>query len=298
MVIINHMSTVSIIIPNYNGEYVLSQNIPRVIDAVKRVAECKEIMIADDTSTDNSENVIQKLAKTSSIPLKFIKQSKHVDFAVNVNTAVKQASGDIVVLLNSDVYPKTDFLTPLMKYFNDPKVFAVGMMDESIEENKIVRRGRGIGEWKRGFYVHQRGEVDKTDTAWVNGGSGAFRHSTFLNLGGFDPIYSPFYWEDIDLSYRAIKAGYRVIFEPKSVVVHEHDRGAILRQFTRKDITVISYRNQFIFVWRNATFTQFIVHLLWLPFHVITAILAGNFLLIKGLFTGIIRYGLHFFRRS
>ena len=262
------MSTVSIIIPNYNGEYVLSQNIPRVIDAVKRVAECKEIMIADDTSTDNSENVIQKLAKTSSIPLKFIKQSKHVDFAVNVNTAVKQASGDIVVLLNSDVYPKTDFLTPLMKYFNDPKVFAVGMMDESIEENKIVRRGRGIGEWKRGFYVHQRGEVDKSDTAWVNGGSGAFRRSIFLNLGGFDPIYSPFYWEDIDLSYRAIKAGYRVIFEPKSIVVHEHGRGAILRQFTRKDITVISYRNQFIFVWRNATLMQLIFHIAWLPYHV------------------------------
>ena len=292
------MHTVSIIIPNYNGAAVLFKNIPRIIDAVRRVTECKEIIIADDTSTDNSEDVIQKLAKTSSIPLKLIKQSKHSNFAANVNTAVRQASGDIVVLLNSDVYPKTDFLTPLMKYFDDPKVFAVGMMDESIEENKIVRRGRGIGEWKRGFYVHQRGEVDKSDTAWVNGGSGAFRRSIFLNLGGFDPIYSPFYWEDIDLSYRAIKAGYRVIFEPKSVVVHEHDRGAILRQFTRKDITIISYRNQFIFVWRNAAFTQFIAHLLWLPFHVITAILAGNFLLIKGLFTGIIRYGLYFFRRS
>ena len=53
-------------------------------------------------------------------------------------------------------------------------------------------------------------------------------------LGGFDGLYDPFYWEDIDLSYRAQKSGYKVIFEPKSIVTHEHEKGTVKEMFEIK----------------------------------------------------------------
>jgi GT2 family glycosyltransferase len=94
----------------------------------------------------------------------------------------------------------------------------------------------------------------------------------FKKLGGFNTVYDPFYWEDIDLSFRAKKCGYIILFEPKSVVIHEHREGAILSKYSKKNITRISYRNQFIFVWNNATFFQLLVHIMWLPYHLFVSL--------------------------
>jgi len=144
-------------------------------------------------------------------------------------------------------------------------------MDKSFdEEKKIVLRGRGIAIWRRGFLIHSRGEIDKTDTFWVSGGSGAFRRSLWLKLGGLDPLYNPFYWEDIDLSFRAVKSGFKLIFEPRSVVSHYHKKGIIKRKFSPFFIKTISYRNQFFFIWKNITDKKLILsHLFWVPYHLL-----------------------------
>jgi len=266
---------ISIVIPNYNGEKLLKKNLPRVIKEIKKLRNLEiEIIVVDDGSTDGS---IQELkaqnsklkAKAQNLRLKIIKNRKNLGFASTVNRGVKEARGEIIVLLNTDVYPEMGFLEPVLPHFKDPKVFAVGMLDKSIEDDKIVRRGRGVGKWQQGFYIHRRGEIDKTDTAWVAGGSGAFRKSIWEKLGGFAEIYNPFYWEDIDLSYRAKKAGYKILFEPESVIVHEHEKGIIKRQFSTWKIKSLSYRNQFLFVWKNANPAQLISHFLWLPYHLL-----------------------------
>ena len=171
-----------------------------------------------------------------------------------------------------------DFLQPLIEHFNDESVFAVGCMDKSIEGSKIVLRGRGIGKFDKGFLVHKRGEVNKRNTLWVSGGSSAFRKSIWDKLGGFNELYNPFYWEDIDLSYRALKAGYRILFELKSIVVHEHEEGAISKKFSSFKIKTISYRNQFIFVWINITDLDLqFSHLIWLGYNMLKALLRIDF---------------------
>jgi len=162
-------------------------------------------------------------------------------------------------------------------------------MDKSIENNKVVFRGRGIGKWQRGFYIHSRGEVDQADTAWVSGGSAAFRKSIFLKLNGLAEIYNPFYWEDIDLSYRAVKAGYKILFEPKSIVVHEHEKGAINQRYSPRQVKIVSYRNQFLFVWRNANFQQWFSHLFWLPYHLIFTTIKSRGLFLIAFFWAISR---------
>lgn len=263
--------SVSIIIPNYNTRELLKKNLAKVIK------EGYEIIVVDDASTDGSVEELRKLKGK----IKLITNKKNLGFSSTVNRGVKAAKGEIVILLNTDVYPEKGFLKPVLPHFQDSQVFAVGLMDKSIENGKVVLRGRGVGEWKRGFYVHRRGEVDKKDTAWVSGGSGAFRKSIFLALGGFAPIYNPFYWEDIDLSYRAVKVGYKILFEPKSIVIHEHEKGAIRQRFSEKQMKLIAFRNQFLFVWRNAKLKQWLSHLFWLPYHLIFTALRtrGLFLL-------------------
>lgn len=279
----------SVVIPNYNGQDLLKKNLPKVFEAIDVYRNGKkEIIVTDDCSLDNSINVLQDLKPKmeSSYPdtrFKLIENDKNFGFSSNVNKGVANAKGDILILLNTDVSPKKDFLMPLISHFSDPNIFTVGCMDESIEDGKIVLRGRGVGIWKRGFLVHSRGEVDKTNTLWVGGGSGAFRKSIWDKLGGFSALYNPFYWEDIDLSYRALKSGYKIVFEPKSIVTHEHEKGAIKSTYSSFKVKTIAYRNQFIFVWKNTTDLDLqFLHLFWLPYHLVKALIRGDLIFLVG----------------
>ncbi len=280
---------ISIIIPNYNGEKILQKNLPHVLAAVKEYKKGKvEIIIPNDPSTDNSREVIKHFIdslKGTTIVGKTIDNTnkKEAGFSKNVNRGVKLSTGDVLILLNSDVRPHSNFLEPLLVHFADDSVFAVGCMDESIEEGKKVLRGRGIGSWQRGFLHHGAGSLDKTNSLWVSGGSGAFRKQIWDKIGGLDNLFNPFYWEDIDLSYRALKSGYQVLFESKSVVIHEHEEGAIKTKFTPKHIQKIAYRNQFFFIWKNITEPGLLTsHILWLPYHFIKALGRGDWVFFQG----------------
>jgi GT2 family glycosyltransferase len=290
---------ISVVIPNYNGKDLLAKNLPEVIIALKDYqGGKKEIIIVDDASTDNSVEYLSNL-KSSFDPelrtegqisnLKLIKNEKNLGFSLTVNKGVEEANGEVVVLLNTDVCPEKDFLLPLLRHFENPKTFAVGCLDKSIEGEEIVLRGRGLGRWQRGLLVHRKGEVDKTDTLWVSGGSAAFRKSIWDHLGGLNKLYSPFYYEDIDLSYRALKSGYDICFEPNSVVVHEHEKGAIKTRYSAKRIKRIAYRNQFLFVWLNVTDLSLqLLSLIWLPYHLTKAVLRLDKEFILGFFDALI----------
>jgi len=273
---------VSIIIPNRNGAELLEKNLPSVLAAAKG----EEVIVVDDASTDNSIELLQ--GKFSSV--RVVRKAHHDGYASTVNVGVRQATGDVVVLLNTDVLPEKGFLGPLVKHFSDPSVFAVGCLEKSLEGGKTVLRGRGEAKWEKGFYIHWRGEVNKPTTAWVSGGSGAFRKSIWDELGGMDPIYDPFYWEDIDLSYRALKAGYNILFERESVVVHEHETGAINREYSVVQVKMIAYRNQFLFIWKNLPGLRVLLtHAAWTPIRLLQAMIRGDFAMIVGYLWAIFR---------
>lgn len=261
--------TVSIVLPNWNGEKLLVKNLPKVIAA----SDGAEVIVVDDCSTDNSVAVLQ--SKFSAV--RTIVKDANSGFSRSVNVGIEHAHGDIVVLLNTDVVPQNGFLTPLLKHFSDPNVFGVGCLEKNPEKEGVVFRGRSVAHWKKGFYIHARGEVDRTDTAWVAGGSGAFRRSVWNKLGGLDTIYNPFYWEDIDVSYRALKCGYTLVFEPKSIVWHYHEQGSIKTQFQEERVRKIVYRNQFIFIWKNLTnCSLWLQHVIWVPIRIIQELLKGD----------------------
>jgi GT2 family glycosyltransferase len=275
----NSLSTsVSIVIPNWNGLELLKKHLPIVI----KNSDKADIIVVDDHSTDDSVIFLKKHFPA----IQVIEKKKHEGFASTVNAGVEASKTDIVVLLNTDIEPEKDFLKPLIPHFSDPSVFAVGCMDKSYEKGNIVLRGRGIGWWDKGFYYHKRGEIDARDTAWVSGGSGAFRKSIWDNLGGMDTLFNPFYWEDIDLSYRARKSGYSLVFESQSVVHHFHEEGKIKQKFSSTEVMKTSYAHQFIFIWKNCTDVDiYISHILWFPIRIIQTLIHGN----SDMFLGFLR---------
>ncbi|HSX18764.1 MAG TPA: glycosyltransferase family 2 protein [Candidatus Saccharimonadales bacterium] len=258
---------ISVIIPNYNGEKLLAKNLPQVF----KNTQGAEIIVVDDASTDNSVNLV----KEEFGKVKVIEQQKNGGFAHSVNTGVKAASGDLVLLLNSDVAPTPGFLKPATDHFKDSNLFAVGLMDLSHEDGKVINRGRGGAKFQKGFLMHFAMSNESGETLWVSGGSSLIDKKKFLELGGFDEIYAPFYWEDIDLGYRAQKEGYICIFEPKSQVEHYHQEGAIKKNFSPSFVKTTSYRNQFLFVWKNISDYQFLIeHLMWLPINIAKSFIA------------------------
>lgn len=282
---------ISIVIPNYNGSVLLGKNIPRLFDVLEKYVSASknsvEVIIVDDCSQDNSLQIIEKFIdqyKNHKVAISTHMTVINGGFAKTVNLGAGKATGQYLILLNSDAYPKDDFISASLVHFDNEKIFGVGFMDESMESDKVVLRGRGLGAWKRGFLVHRRGEVDKSSTLWVNGGSSIFRKKYWDILGGMDEIYSPFYWEDIDLSYRAQKSGYEVCFEKKSVVVHEHEKGAIAKTYTKDQVEAIAFRNQIIFSWLNASDAALVLsHFLWFPYHLIRFALRLDINFYKGL---------------
>lgn len=291
---------VSFVIPNFNGEKILSKNLPRVLDAAKLYAKdstrITEVILVDDCSTDSSVDVIKDIfskIQHKFIVTKILTSSVNRGFSSTVNTGAKVATGEILILLNTDVYPEKqgDFFSLSLKHFKDPELFAVGFMDKSVEGDRVILRGRGVGVWKRGFLLHRRGEIDNHTTLWVSGGSSAFRKSIWDELGGMNELYNPFYWEDIDLSYRAQKIGYKILFDPRTVVMHEHEEGSIKKSRKPFAIRTISYRNQLQFVWLNVTDLSLIAaHLAWLPFHLFNTLVKGDVGLLLGLFHALGRF--------
>lgn len=278
---------ISIVIPNYNSKELLASNLPKIIEAVGE----KEIIIVDDASTDGSVQEIEK-QKSKLKNIKFIQNKKNLGFSSTVNKGVYAATGDLVVLLNTDVYPLKDFLKVALLHFRDPRVFAVGFLQQCPENGKIIERGRGVGKFQNGFLIHQKGKINKKNTLWVSGGAGIFRKSIWEKLGGLEELYNPFYWEDIDISYRALKAGYRLIFEPKSKVVHLQGK-TIKNEYSSNWIKTIAYRNQILFVWLNITDTDLIFQHIWsFPFHLLKAFVRGDFLFFKAFFQAIFLFPL------
>ncbi|MBI3379802.1 glycosyltransferase family 2 protein [Candidatus Gottesmanbacteria bacterium] len=273
---------ISVIIPNFNGANLLKQNLPKVLSSV----EDSEIIVVDDASTDNSVNILHQYFPQ----VKIIAKDKTEGFSSSVNDGVRKASGDLIVLLNSDVWPNENLLKFLKPYFQDPLVFAVGCLQKSMNREQLNKQGRGIGQFKEGFMLHGPGKYNKTNTLWVFGGAGMYRKKIWNELGGMDPIYNPFYWEDIDISYRAIKAGFKVLFEPKSIVNHEQSTGSIRSFYSPDFIKTIAYRNQILFVWLNITDSMLVLkHIIYLPIHILRAFFARNFPFLDGLLKALIK---------
>lgn len=268
---------IEIIIPTYNNSLLVDANFSKILKSIGFEKNISITIVDDGSGADEQlklKKIVEREQKGSKTPLNLMLFEKNVGFASNVNRAMLKSNSDIVILLNSDVIPEKDFIKPLLPHFQNELVFGVGMLDKSVEGDRVILRGRGVTYWKKGMYLHKRGEIGISQTSWVSGGSCALRTSVVKEVNGFSKLYNPFYWEDLDLSYVARKIGYKIIFEEKSVVTHLHDKGAIKSNYKKGRVTQIAFRNQLIFIWKNITDLDLILsHTVYLPLHLLQALL-------------------------
>ncbi len=227
--------TTSVVIPVYNGENYLQDNLP----FVNRI-DVDEIVIVDDASTDGSAEFIAENYPA----IKLVRHQVNLRFPISINDGFKNATGDIVFLLNQDLKPQKDLVKNTVRHFNNPDVFAV-----TFNENG---RSWADGKWVDGMLEFTNGKLDNQlhDSLWPSGGSSAIRHDLWNKLGGFDPIFTPGYFEDLDLGLRAHKAGYKIIWDPKCRVDHLTE-GTFPKSFGAKKLQYIKERNYLIAVWKN-----------------------------------------------
>ncbi len=248
--------SVSVVITNFNGREILIKNLPSVIEAKKeKVNRIKEIILVDDASSDNSVSFLKK----NFTEVRVIVHRKNRGYSAAVNTGVRAAKGSLVCILNNDVFVTKYFLKEIFDVFaKNPKCFGVSLNEKGY--------GPAIGFFENGFVVHSPGKKTKnvSPTFWVNGGSGVFRRDLWIKVGWFDEeLFSPFYWEDIDISYRALKRGYELFWHPNAEVIHKHETtiGRINKGYRVR----IQERNQLLFIWKNITSRRlFVKHLVGL----------------------------------
>jgi GT2 family glycosyltransferase len=274
---------VSVVIPTYNGWHLLEKNLPTVIKALRNK---DEIIIVDDASTDQTlaqataaysltqsevpasaftrwQGVVKNGAQEITIVV--IVNKQNLRFGQSVNRGVEQAQHRYLLLLNSDVQPEPDVLTHLLPHFQDSQVFAVGCHEIEVNQDGISG-GKNKLWFSRGMFMHSRAdEFTAGATAWASGGSSMFDRRKWLELGGFDSAYYPAYWEDVDLSFRARKRGWKVLFEPKAQVYHNHET-TNSDVFGQAKIETMSWKHATTFVRKNGTLWQQLLHLLWQPY--------------------------------
>ncbi len=97
-----------------------------------------------------------------------------------------------------------------------------------------------------------------------------FHRRPLMEIGAFDHLLSPFYWEDVELSYRAWKRGYTVLYEPRSVVSHRVS--STVRKLDQRHVRVIEQRNRLLCHWIHLQDTRFLLaHFTWTFILLLTA---------------------------
>jgi len=210
----------AVLVLNYNGGDLLARCLPSVVKAVENAGPHCRLVVVDNRSTDDSIEFLEANFPTVDIVL-----AAKNDFLFSLNDVVRECQEEIVIILNNDMEVAPDFIEHLQPYFSSPEVFAVTCR---------IFNWNGVDRFEttpesictlfcKGGWFHERYDTAPDYSCFVqlaSGGASAFRRTMFCELGGFDRLFQPAYYEDTDLSYRAWQRGWRIIYEPRSRVFH------------------------------------------------------------------------------
>jgi len=252
----------SIVIPTYNARDLVDRCLLSLLPAVEIGHD--EIIVVDDGSTDDTTPMLlEKYPDVRVEPLDL-----NQGFGAACNIGVERSKHNLVLLLNNDIVVSEGFLEPLTSHFNNPAVFAanaaVFKKDGSTPGGGLVRGYLHYGLLRLRWAEKQDERKRKSLTLYANGAATLIDRKKYQSLNGFDPIYFPFYSEDLDISYRAYQRGWLVVFEPASSVVHDHSV-TITGNHAQDYISYISKRNRIFFVLKNISGrSRLMVCIFWL----------------------------------
>ena len=253
----------SVVIPSRNGGDILLRYLPGIIRETQGCGG--EVIVVDDASSDNTREVLER-----NFPgVKVLRRSSPSGFPVSVNAGMDVASGGNLLVLNNDTEPvKGSFILLLAALEEADSNVAAAVpaipRPDGTDDSLIkwgVHRGLAVtGEILHGY-------------SYPSGACALWRREVWKELGGMDESYTPIYWEDADLGARMRNNGYGMIRVPKAVVRHMH---ASTMGSSSKTLA-LRERNRFLFMKK-----QGIRPGLWLPLHILSSILRGNTVFLRG----------------
>jgi GT2 family glycosyltransferase len=247
--------SISVILPNYNGSHLLEENLPYLVESLGNIPH--EIIVVDDCSTDNSIDML----KQKYPDIKIIVSESNEGFSATCNKGINAASNELLCLVNTDVRFTADYFQNAIKYFQDSSLFAVKgdiINHQGDISNITTTETAPVLYYKKGFLRFNHGIKPQNNemTGKINehfvllGCCFVCDRKKALELGGFDEIYSPYYWEDADLAMRALEKGYKLLYRPECRIYHKTSStiGTTRKKWHRQ---LVSYRNKFLFTWRH-----------------------------------------------
>jgi GT2 family glycosyltransferase len=180
-----------------------------------------------------------------------IHNARPLGFAANLNLGIARTTAELVVAANPDATPEPDAVAILREFVaahprcgvaGPRMVYPDGTWQPSRRRfptvgGTIVRRTplRLVVPQRRHFHLDEPPPDDPVQTDWMLGGFVMLRRAMLDELGGFDEGYR-LYGEDIDLQYRAMRAGWERWYVPQAVVRHEHQAETDRRWLTRRTL--------------------------------------------------------------
>jgi O-antigen biosynthesis protein len=196
------------------------------LDAVEALAKNTEplfeLIVVDNASPDGTVELLESVVSGATI----VANADNVGFARGSNQGAELATGAYICFLNPDAFVQPGWLEPLLEAFErDESVGAAVPLflhpDGSVQEagsavdSKGAALAIGDGDDPNSFEHRFRRKVDYGSAACL-----LVRTDLFREAGGFDPAYSPAYYEDADLCFKLAERGFSTIFEPASRVIH------------------------------------------------------------------------------
>jgi GT2 family glycosyltransferase len=238
--------SISVVIPNYNGKHLLEANLPSVFLALKFAQINYEVIVIDDASTDDSLLFIQQQYPD----IKLLVNELNKGFSPTINKGIFAAQYELILALNSDVKLSENYFIDQLKYFEDSDTFGVmgkivGLDGSGIQDGaKYPKTGfKGIKTTINYIPVTEDQEI-WLPSFFLSGANALMNREKLWQLGGFDEIYAPYYYEDADLGIRAWRVGWKCYFEPRSICMHAIS--STIGKLKSEKVKIIIERNRII----------------------------------------------------
>jgi len=212
---------VSVVVLNFNGKRFLEDCL-KSLAAQNYAADRFEVVFVDNGSSDDSVEFVR-----SSFPqVRVVTLPNNRGFAGGINAGVEAAKGEYVALINNDARAHPDWLKQGLGGFRSMDIGMVASKILTLDGKTIDYAGGALSFYGHGFKLGvnepDEGQYDRPGDTLFASGCGLFMtRALFLDSGGFDEDYFAFF-EDVDLGWRLWAFGYRVTYEPSSIVYHRH----------------------------------------------------------------------------
>ncbi len=264
--------TCRIVALNYNGKELLRNFLPSWLQSAEASSYRCAVTVLDNQSSDGSIEFVSKNYPSVDI---FLAKENRVLCSYNEIAAVLKE--DILIFLNNDIQTEKGFVDPLIRPFaeRDDMFFVVPYGCRSIPKSRWGTVSAAFDYPEYEFNLNKAGYV-------YSAGSGAFDRKKFLEIGGYDDIYLPGYYEDVDLCHRGWKKGWVGYCSPESRV---HHLGSVSfnKRYSEKEKQALVFRNGVFFMIKNITdHYLFIKFIFGLILKILWAIGSGKHFILKG----------------